>query len=181
MTKEQYMNQQCAICDWPEPYTTLVEASGILAEEPTMLICADQYHCQQRLTMTPEQFVFEAVKARGYLEGYSVDQLLARQVCKLVEELGEAAKHVKMPVWAYLEQAARDSRIAFDLPPAWTYAAVRDREQLVKELTDMQVVLNVCEGLLNVLPEEGWEGFTPVSLQALALAKAQDDISRGVR
>ena len=46
---------------------------------------------------TPQQDVAELVAQRGYREGWTPEQFIARQVCKLAEEVGELAQHVDLP------------------------------------------------------------------------------------
>jgi hypothetical protein len=64
--------------------------------------------------------VMAAVTARGYREGWSDAQFMARQACKVVAELGELAARFVFPLgsWTFLrwvEQAAREARGAFDM------------------------------------------------------------------
>jgi len=124
------------------------------------------------------------VAARGYREGWTDEQYAARQVCKLGEELGEAVHQLKqcysddpsdlapMPAWmGRLSTAQIRCREAFDNRGSyqWDRVFIRDRDALIGELTDMQVVLAVAGHALGV------------DLNALALEKSRADVERGVR
>jgi hypothetical protein len=125
--------------------------------------------------------LYEAVRERVYLEGYTPEQILARQVCKLQEELAELAEHMTMPqgtqgnVKGAILAAGLMARRAFDCD-IWHYeAAPLDIARIRKELADMYVVLAVAEQVLNTISDDR------ASIRMLALEKAYGDIERGVR
>ena len=111
------------------------------------------------------------VDARGYLAGWDSDQLVARQMAKMVEELAEACDQLRLP--RGLAEAIYDTgalaRQYFDAPEAWEGAGVADVDRFLAELADVAVVLAVAAATINgnVLSD--------------ALAKAKRDAGRGVR
>jgi NTP pyrophosphatase (non-canonical NTP hydrolase) len=133
---------------------------------------------RQSMNETQRKIV-AAVKARGYLEGWTPSELGARQFAKLVEEVGEvggacsiqggmAAEHV----YADLYWAASSAREAFD---DGYCGEVLSPETAAEEAADCYVVLSVLtHALEQMLGRE-------IDLEALALAKAQGDVKRGVR
>jgi len=125
--------------------------------------------------------VYEAVKARGYREGWTAGQFAARQVMKAVEELGELVEHVAtsgegIPTWVLLTLAAgRMAREAFDAEDC--------TETLVNwgsafdEAADVVVTMLSLAGSLNEAQSGGF--FADVVMTAES--KATADIRRGVR
>jgi hypothetical protein len=111
------------------------------------------------------------VDARGYLAGWDSDQLVARQMAKMIEELAEACEQLRLP--RGLAEAIYDTgalaRQYFDTPEAWDGAGVADVDRFLAELADVAVVLAVAAATINgnVLSD--------------ALAKSARDAGRGVR
>lgn len=126
-------------------------------------------------TQEAQNRTFKAVADRGYLNG-PTQVLIARQICKLVEELAEAAEQIKWPIGLEyvlfserLSDAGKHARLLFDSPNFWAGAQVIDGPKLESELTDMQVVLHVAAGL---------SGF---DVAGSAPIKAEADVVRGKR
>lgn len=124
--------------------------------------------------------VFEAVNKRGYLNGWTANQFLARQVAKLMEELGEMAAEMgyELPeeLQTRLQYAADEAKYQFD-HGRWM-DGIFEEERLLriwKELTDIQVVVFCIATTVNYLLHE----FRDVTDEAVE--KAEKDIRRGVR
>lgn len=116
-----------------------------------------------------------AVAARGYLANLTRDEIIARQIIKLLEEVGETAQVISChdPVvrdflkLVYL--MGRRARIIFDLP-ALTVGATVDVPALLGELPDLVVPIAVAAHYAGV-----------DDVMALAVDKARRDVKRGVR
>jgi NTP pyrophosphatase (non-canonical NTP hydrolase) len=124
-----------------------------------------------------QEEVYQAVKDRGYLdtEKWSRDQLIVRQVIKLIEEVGETGASVTFEneelgnpgellcdavnVGASAKRIFNVSKL--NKSYIWTYS-------LISELADIQVVVFVLAELLGV------------DIVELARGKACTDVSRGV-
>jgi len=125
---------------------------------------------------TAQREVFESVKDRGYLDDWTTEQAVARQVCKLQEELAELTGEVNgqdQATTTIIQQAGAVARADFDAEYAW-----RDppsdfpfsyTPRAAAELYDMQVVVFVLAELLGV------------DVVAGAQAKARADVTRGKR
>ena len=131
--------------------------------------------------MNAQDLVAGAVKARGYYQRpdgtyWTREQLAARQVAKLTEELGELTEHI----WAcgqgqgpaYWEEAlhiaSTRAKRSFDRGN-WEHAEVTDHEAAASELADIVVVAFTLADALGV------------DVVAAAVAKAEHDVNRGVR
>lgn len=120
--------------------------------------------------------IFQAVKERGYLDGWNESQFAARQIAKMVEELGELANLFQFEGMTWpraLQRAAAAAKVAFTYDHAgWLESGV-DLEvsgmRFIEECADVLIPL-FC--LAEVL------GF---DLAQEALAKAQSDVKRGIR
>jgi NTP pyrophosphatase (non-canonical NTP hydrolase) len=128
--------------------------------------------------------VAEATRRRGYREGWTAEQFLARQVAKLQEELAEMAMGVHFDAGTSSTGAEADVMIAgrscrelFDrgnwsrakLSPAFSLDYLRG------EIADLQVVLyNLADALGEIAGE-------PFDVAAAAVEKATADERRGVR
>lgn len=118
-----------------------------------------------------------AVAARGYLDGYTLDQRIARQLVKQLEETCEAMQAViddnpsghlaTLIIHAY--RVGRQARAVFDIPSLFDDVTV-DASLLIDELPDMVVPLAVLADAVGV----------PDMLLA-GMEKAQADVARGVR
>ena len=143
--------------------------------------------------MSKEQLqVVLATEKRGYKSGWSPVQFLARQVCKLQEELGELADLFEnmpvadVPIFStvnlnldyIITQTGKKARKAFDRTAAWERVSsidYEDVEQTKKELADLQVVLFNAAGAIEDITGQ------PFDIIQAAVEKAEADIKRGVR
>ena len=127
--------------------------------------------------MTTQETVADLVSERGYREGWTPAQFIARQVAKLAEELAELACHVRMPVALTRSIALLGlvARKCFDDESIWpksTSCAVWPTQE---ELADIQVVVFcIAEAL-------GEASNKPFDVSEAALEKARADAIRGVR
>ena len=128
--------------------------------------------------MNAQEMIAANVAARGYRDGWTAEQFVARQLCKLTEELNEAAKEsiVGLPLsrnvlwWLdKLDDAGRRARIAFDTQEDWSGAELVDSDILRSELADMQVVLFAAAAALDF------------DIVQTAIDKSAVDVPRGVR
>ena len=79
--------------------------------------------------MNAQQIIAANVAARGYRDGWTTDQFVARQLCKLTEELGEAVHKIIFPIgewtddhWTVLvADAALQAKDAFGDKRAWMF------------------------------------------------------------
>ncbi len=119
--------------------------------------------------------IVAAVADRGYLNGYDLDQRIARQLVKELEELCEALQCVQTddPILALLVANAvvygKSARAVFDIPSLFDDVTV-DRATLLSELPDLVVPLAVLADAVGV-PD----------MMAVASDKAWADVARGVR
>jgi hypothetical protein len=118
--------------------------------------------------------IVAAVADRGYLDGYDLDQRIARQLVKELEELCEALQTV-YPATDALDDFVRQAvtlgklaRAVFDVPSLFDGVTV-DVPTLLEELPDLFVPLAV---LADAVGADG---------MALAQEKAWADVKRGVR
>jgi NTP pyrophosphatase (non-canonical NTP hydrolase) len=130
--------------------------------------------------VTIQSEIYNAVKARGYLDEskWTRDQLIVRQVVKLQEELGEAAKQVEVLPgrFPYSSNADRvltamvdlgtEAKEAFDSRPFDGPNILPD--SLRAEIPDILIPLLVLAELLGIDVEQS------------ARSKAESDIGRGV-
>lgn len=140
--------------------------------------------------MSEEQdAVCNAVEKRGYREGFSDVQFLARNIAKLMEELGELSElvldnedflgyHTEYQ-WHIL-QAAKVSRKYFDDKDYWRQAAlvgngINTIEKIKSEAADCQVVLFNIAGAISRLTGEKYD------IARAAAQKSVADVKRGVR
>ena len=117
-----------------------------------------------------------SVARRGYLDGWTDGELLARQVVKLAEELAELAEcidgddPVLLDFLRILRRLNRPARRLFDRHAAFVGAECVNTIAAIAELTDCQVVIHVAAHALGV-PDVGYA----------AQVKALSDEARGVR
>ena len=127
-----------------------------------------------------QEQIVEAVRKRGYLKGWTNEQLAARQAMKLIEEVQElsmcAGKIGDMGGSTWEEQniahkklwnAGEAARIVFDSGDCGT---LESTDSAKKELYDIIVVCSVLAHALGV--DDMMQG---------ALDKATADVKRGVR
>ena len=126
--------------------------------------------------MTAQTATVASVARRGYLNDFTDDELLARQVVKLVEELGELVDYIETPdrelqqLFYEIGRVSERARIIFDNPRLVVDAAVNDTQAAIAELTDCQVVVAVAAHALQI-PD----------IMYAAQVKAERDAERGVR
>lgn len=124
--------------------------------------------------------IARAVEARGYRQGWTDEQYIARQICKASEELAEAAGDIGInydnarDVWYWstrLGDAGLCARSAFDQKDQWQSAEIplELRSYMALEIADTLIPLLVAATILGV------------DVLALAVEKAEKDIARGVR
>lgn len=124
--------------------------------------------------MSIQQQVYQAVKARGYVDGWTPEQFAARQVPKLAEELAELSETVQraysLDFILRLRLLGEDARTNFDHVRGWhSLTPVIDRARACAELADIVVVaLCMAEAL-------------GVDVLSAALDKARADVGRGKR
>ncbi|GAF76757.1 unnamed protein product, partial [marine sediment metagenome] len=124
--------------------------------------------------MTPQDAVVDCVDKRGYRKGWTDEEFLARQLVKLLEELGELAECMILPqnVRNLLLPAAAEAKTLFDNKEIWKGSKWRsdgDKLNAVKEIADMQVVLFCAADAMQV------------DSSAQAASKAKKDVERGTR
>lgn len=126
-------------------------------------------------TSHAQQRIVEAVALRGYLTGWTDDEMAARQLVKEFEELCEALAAVTSHEPALVElidravALGRRARAVFDLPHLFKGVTV-NTAILAQELPDLFVPLAVLSDALAV--DDG---------MAAAVRKAEADVQRGVR
>ena len=126
--------------------------------------------------MSAQVQIVASVARRGYLDGWNDGELLARQIAKLIEELGELASTVETddPALGYflanVVRAGHSAREAFDEPEHFVGATIADTQAAQHELADLAVVLAVMAHALGVS-----------DVMFAASQKALADEVRGVR
>ena len=120
--------------------------------------------------MNAQEIVAANVAARGYLNGWALGQLAARQIAKLTEEIAELAKAIDadMPWIDYLEHAGRHARLAFDDKTAWAEVTL-NVDIAEAELPDVAVPLFVLADVMRM------------DVGQAAIDKSVADVARGVR
>ena len=126
--------------------------------------------------MNAQEIVAANVAARGYRDGWTVDEFVARQFCKLTEELDEAAGNINPPR-SYegvqcridLHMAGQNARAAFDDKGSWVGVYLGNLDAIRSELPDMLVVILAAAAALD---------FDVVQA---AIDKSASDVARGVR
>jgi NTP pyrophosphatase (non-canonical NTP hydrolase) len=132
---------------------------------------------QSVLVTSRHDQIVAAVADRGYLKGWTDQELAARQICKLTEELGELAKVIEGGKGRWLPGlfvASEEARKVFDkgyLGEVCPEVAAK----AIKELADCMVVIHVLADALSSI------SGVPIDLDQIALEKATRDIGRGVR
>lgn len=136
------------------------------------------------MTPTAQQQIAESVRLRGYLDGYTETQLIARHMTKLIEEITEAWKHIHDNTEQFGEvdwfrdrivDIGETARTVFDNPMNWGKITVSDFSALRRELADCAVVLLSLSQCLVRLTSE------PFDVIQMACEKAAADVRRGVR
>lgn len=125
-----------------------------------------------------QEAVFKSVEARGYVKGWTEEQFFGRQVCKLLEELGELSRYARLPgllsgilALGYRARGVFDDRKAWErLGPGAGYAP-----EMEEELADLQVVLFCAAEAVGRMRGERFD------LVEAAMRKAGKDVERLVR
>ena len=128
--------------------------------------------------MNAQEIVAANVAARGYRDGWTAEQFVARQLCKMTEELAEAVRCITPESAVYqnrfddwyglIQDAGRCARGAFDDHESWQYLFHLSK-YTPAELADMLVVLFAAAQALD---------FDVVQA---AIDKSSADVARGVR
>lgn len=140
-----------------------------------------------------QELVAKATELRGYREGWSDQQFLARQVVKLLEELGEMSYPIHQMPHMFNHYGHPDSEGFEDVidrigneamnlfnekdPETWSYTFVRwdALDDMMSEAADCMVVLFNIAATLERMSGERFDIIQE------AIKKAQKDIARGVR
>lgn len=120
--------------------------------------------------------IYEAVKARGYRDGWTPQEFFARNIAKAVEEIAEAAEAIgndEADWLMLLHYVAKEAREWFDGNQVDEFVWVE--EWAADELADVYVTLCCAAEALGELTGRD------IDLADLALAKAERDVERGVR
>ena len=130
-------------------------------------------------TATAQEAIFEALVARGYTAGLTAEQLTARQVCKMIEEVCEAARHVEGfsgTTDMLIDTLRHQVRAEFDDLARWqNYGRIRSFAGLKAELPDVAVTLANSAEALTFADEYSFD------VMQAAVDKAAADVGRGVR
>jgi len=131
--------------------------------------------CMTTSANVTQRGIVAAVADRGYLDGYTIDQRIARQLVKELEELCEAIQCIQTDD-DMLGRLVNDamwfgkwSRAVFDNPALFDGVTV-DVPTLIEELPDLVVPLAGLADAVGI-PD----------MMDLASAKAWADVKRGVR
>lgn len=132
--------------------------------------------------MNARQRIFQAVVARGFLEGWTMEQFAARQVAKFQEELGELSvcfigdSHPQWTLNQHIRAAALRAKTVFASRYGWhkTRTTPDSINEAKIELADLYVVLCSLEAAINEI-----DG--PYDVEQAALDKATADVARGTR
>lgn len=114
------------------------------------------------------------VADRGYLDGYTLDQRIARQLVKELKELCEALQCIQTDEGALYDlvfdagNLGKFARAVFDVPSFFDDVRI-EVPVLLDELPDLAVPLAVLADAVGV------------DLMAAGLEKARADVARGVR
>jgi NTP pyrophosphatase (non-canonical NTP hydrolase) len=122
--------------------------------------------------------VARLVAEQGCRKGWTPEQFIARQVCKLAEEVGELAQHVDLPgrLGPLIASTGTIARWTFDQEEMWRkYGTLCTSHALMTELVDIQVVV-FC--LAEELARLTGEDFDVVER---ALVNVAADTMRGKR
>jgi hypothetical protein len=127
---------------------------------------------------TPQRDVAELAAQRGYREGWTPEQFIARQVCKLAEEVGELAQHVDLPgrLGPLIVSTGTIARWTFDQDQTWReHGTLCTSHALMTELVHIQVVVfRLAEELARLTGED-------FDIVERALVRVATDTMRGKR
>lgn len=98
-----------------------------------------------------QEAVYEAVKRRGFVEGWEPEEFVVRSVAKLGEELGELGEAVGMgELKEHFERLRLNCERALEVPDRWRGDFILDRQQAIAELADVQVLVFCIAQALGV-------------------------------
>jgi hypothetical protein len=107
---------------------------------------------------TPQQDVAELVAQRGYREGWTPEQFIARQVAKLAAQIGELPQHVDLPgqLGPLIASTGTIARWTFDQDQTWQDGMTScTPHALMAELAGIQVVVfRLAEELARLTGED---------------------------
>jgi hypothetical protein len=130
-------------------------------------------------THEAQEAIFEALVARGYTAGLTAEQLTARQVCKMLEEVCELALHVKgfcASTEYHIHALHWYARKDFDDLEQWQKSGtVKSYAGIKAELADVQTTVANTAEALTFADEYSFD------VMAAAVDKATADVTRGVR
>jgi hypothetical protein len=122
--------------------------------------------------------VHHLIKQRGYLDGYTTEELIGRNVIKAVEELCEVCEHVRLDpderIEPFIYTLGRMARTRFD-SNRWKDCGPKDIELLKSELADATIPLLLLKTLIEIVEQQQFD------LAALCIDKAHNDVARGIR
>jgi hypothetical protein len=127
---------------------------------------------------TPQRDVAGLVVQRGDREGRTPEQFIARQVCKLAEQIGELARHVDLPgrLGPLIASTGTIARWTFDQDRAWQDGGTScTPHALMAELAGVQVVVFCLAEELARLTDEDYD------VVERALVNVAADTMRGKR
>jgi NTP pyrophosphatase (non-canonical NTP hydrolase) len=126
--------------------------------------------------MNAQEIVAANVAARGYRDGWTAEQFVARQLAKMTEELGESLDQIgglsRLPDLDWLTagyNVGMTARQLFDHKQIWGSVYLENTDLLRSELADMLVVLFAAAAALD---------FDVIQA---AIDKSGADVARGVR
>jgi hypothetical protein len=130
-------------------------------------------------TADAQAAIFDALEDRGYTTGLHYEQLAARQIAKMLEEVCEAAACVAgfSPVMqATIGTLHQMARSEFDDRTRW-----QDRGRIIS-LSGLRAELaDVAVTLANAAEAVSWYDECKFDVMQEAVGKATADVSRGVR
>jgi hypothetical protein len=108
---------------------------------------------------TPQRDVARLVAQRGHREGWTPEQFIARQVCKLAEGVGELAACVDLPgqLGPITVSTGHLARWTFGQKDLWESEMLCPPHQLMGKLVDIQVVVFCLAEELNRLTGEDFD------------------------
>ena len=126
---------------------------------------------------TDQQKVYANTVLRGYRDGWTPEQFLARQISKLAEELAEVVyctRGLDTNLVLAILHAGAIAREQFDDKKYWS-DSIEIRPEIQSEIADCQVVVfNMAESLTEITGKM-------FNVSEAAVAKSSADTKRGVR
>jgi len=170
------------VCKHPLLAHLTQQVNGRYETECIYCGCTEFIEAKATVDQTAQQRVVTSVCNRGYLDGWTPAQLIARQICKLQEELSELSECVTPSPYLegeafhfHIQKTGVFARQLFDTREEWGYEPTADVDALKKEAADLQVVLFCLAASIEELTRQ------PFDIVAAAVEKATSDEARGVR